>query len=92
MRGLTAKKSASLKLIRYHVKYYCQVNIGGNAQNAGLEAGDVILRLSGTFDEVVDVAGLGINKIKSLVAGRSEDRLVCMLHHLRTKCSNKILM
>ncbi len=46
---------------------------GGNAQKAGLKKGDVIVRLSGTFDEVVDVTGLGIDKIKSLVAGRAED-------------------
>ena len=46
---------------------------GGNAQKAGIKKGDVIVRLSGTFDEVVNVAGLGIDKIKSLVAGRAED-------------------
>jgi len=49
------------------------VYAGGNAERAGINAGDVIVRLSGTFDEVVDVAGLGIDKIKSLVAGRAED-------------------
>ena len=54
-------------------KYHGQVVEGGNAQKAGIKKGDVIVRLSGTFDEVVDVAGLGIDKIKSLVAGRAED-------------------
>ena len=53
--------------------YHGQVVEGGNAQKAGIKKGDVIVRLSGTFDEVVDVAGLGIDKIKSLVAGRAED-------------------
>lgn len=52
--------------------YHNQLVAGGNAQKAGLKKGDVIVRLSGTFDEVVDVAGLGIEKIKSLVAGRPE--------------------
>lgn len=44
-----------------------------------MKAGDVIVRLSGTFDEVVNVAGLGIDKIKSLVAGRPEERLVSVV-------------
>ena len=52
--------------------YHPQVCAGGNAEKAGIQTGDVIVRLSGTFDEVVDVAGLGIDKIKSLVAGRAE--------------------
>mmetsp|Transcript_9625 Transcript_9625/g.15933 ORF Transcript_9625/g.15933 Transcript_9625/m.15933 type:complete len:290 (+) Transcript_9625:101-970(+) len=53
--------------------FISEVVDGGNAQNAGLKKGDVIVRLSGTFDEVVDVTGLGIDKIKSLVAGRADD-------------------
>ena len=61
------------------VKSASQVKAGGNAQKAGLKAGDVIVRLSGTFDEVVNVAGLGIDKIKSLVAGRPEERLVSVV-------------
>ena len=36
---------------------------GGYAARAGLREGDVIVQLSGTFDEVVDVAGLGIDKM-----------------------------
>jgi S1-C subfamily serine protease len=36
---------------------------GGNADKIGLRVGDVIVQLSGTFDEVVDVAGLGIGKM-----------------------------
>ena len=36
---------------------------GSNADKIGLRVGDVILQLSGTFDEVVDVAGLGIEKM-----------------------------
>ena len=36
---------------------------GGNADKIGLRVGDVIVQLSGTFDEVVDVAGLGIEKM-----------------------------
>lgn len=58
--------------------YHHQLVAGGNAEKAGLKKGDVIVRLSGTFDEVVDVAGLGIEKIKSLVAGRAEGNTLKM--------------
>lgn len=54
--------------------FVAEITSGGNAVKAGLRQGDVIVQLSGTFDEVVDVAGLGIEKIKSLVAGRSDER------------------
>ena len=53
--------------------FVAEVNEGGNAQKGGLRAGDVIVQLSGTFDEVVDVAGLGIEKIRSLVSGRPDE-------------------
>lgn len=58
--------------------FVSEVNAGGNAAKVGLKTGDVIVRLSGTFDEVVNVAGLGIDKIKSLVAGRAEDSTLRM--------------
>lgn len=53
--------------------FVAEVTRGGNADNAGIKVGDVIVQLSGTFDEVVDVAGLGIDKIRSLVSGRSDE-------------------
>ena len=78
--GLTRKKTCTyLSHCTIIVKSTSQVKEGGNAQKAGLKAGDVIVRLSGTFDEVVNVAGLGIDKIKSLVAGRPEERLVSVV-------------
>ena len=43
--------------------FVAEVVKGGNAARAGLREGDVIVQLSGTFDEVVDVAGLGIDKM-----------------------------
>jgi len=52
--------------------FVADVTKGGNAARAGIEIGDVIVQLSGTFDEVVDVAGLGIDKIRSLVGGRPD--------------------
>ena len=56
--------------------FVSEVKKGGNAAKAGLKEGDVIVQLSGTFDELVDVAGLGIDRIQSLVGGRQEDRKV----------------
>ena len=43
--------------------FVAEVNNGGNAYKAGIKVGDVIVQLSGTFDEVVDVTGLGIEKM-----------------------------
>jgi len=56
--------------------FVSEVKKGGNAAKAGLKEGDVIVQLSGTFDELIDVAGLGIDRIQSLVGGRQEDRKV----------------
>lgn len=54
--------------------FVADVTKGGNAAMAGIKIGDVIMQLSGTFDEVVDVSGLGIDKIRSLVAGRPDEK------------------
>lgn len=43
--------------------FVAEVTKGGHAARAGLREGDVIVQLSGTFDDVVDVAGLGIDKM-----------------------------
>jgi len=53
--------------------FVAEMNNGGNAIKAGLRKGDVIVQISGTFDELVNVAGLGIDKIRSLVGGRSDE-------------------
>jgi predicted metalloprotease with PDZ domain len=93
--GLTQKKTCTYLFHCTIIKSTSQVKAGGNAQKAGLKAGDVIVRLSGTFDEVVNVAGLGIDKIKSLVAGRPEERLVSVVLRFcacfNAKCVVKLL-
>lgn len=43
--------------------FVAEVNDGGNAAKAGIRKGDVIVQLSGTFDEVLDVSGLGIERM-----------------------------
>lgn len=54
--------------------FVSEVNKGSNADKVGIRVGDVIVQLSGTFDEIVDVSGIGIERVRSLVGGRSEDR------------------
>jgi hypothetical protein len=60
--------------------FVAEVNNGGNAEKVGIRVGDVIVQISGTFDEIVDVAGLGIERVRSLVGGRSEERplVICI--------------
>ena len=43
--------------------FVAEVTEGGHAHRAGLRAGDVIVQLSGTFEEVCDVAGLGLERM-----------------------------
>lgn len=76
--GCSVEESLASEPDGVNYVFVSEVKAGGNAQKAGLKAGDVIVRLSGTFDEVVNVAGLGIDKIKSLVAGRPEESTLRM--------------
>ncbi|KAL7553473.1 hypothetical protein ACHAWF_016780 [Thalassiosira exigua] len=71
--GCSVEESMASELDGAKYVFVAEVNSGGNAIKVGLREGDVIVQLSGTFDEVVDVAGLGIEKIRSLVAGRPEE-------------------
>jgi len=68
--GCTVEESLADEADGARHVFVAEVERGGNAHEAGLRAGDVIVQLSGTFHEVVDVAGLGIEKIRSLVSGR----------------------
>lgn len=55
-----------------HHVFISKVTRGGNADGAGLEEGDVIVGVSGSFDEVVVVAGLGLERARDLIAGHPE--------------------
>ena len=74
--GCSVEESLAKDDINDKAKYVfvSEVNKGSNADKVGIRVGDVIVQLSGTFDEVVDVSGLGIERVRSLVGGRSEDR------------------
>jgi len=53
--------------------FISKVTEGGNADMAGIEVGDVIVGVSGSFDDVVEVIGSGLNRVRSLVAGRPKE-------------------
>jgi len=53
--------------------FISKVTEGGNADMVGIEVGDVIVGVSGSFDDVVVVVGSGLNEVRSLVAGRQTE-------------------
>jgi len=46
---------------------------GGNADMAGVEVGDVIVGVSGSFEDVFEVIGTGLDRVRSLIAGREKE-------------------
>jgi len=53
--------------------FVSQVKAEGNASKAGIKEGDVILAVTGSFEDVMVVAGLGLEKVQPLIAGHPED-------------------
>mmetsp|Transcript_28227 Transcript_28227/g.39721 ORF Transcript_28227/g.39721 Transcript_28227/m.39721 type:complete len:289 (+) Transcript_28227:116-982(+) len=51
-----------------HHVFVSKVAEGGHAENAGLEVGDVIVGVTGTFGILSDVSGLGLEHIRSLIS------------------------
>lgn len=56
-------------------KYVFVSNIvaGGNAEKVGLEVSDVIVAVSGSFDDVIDTVGASLDRVRGLIAGRNMD-------------------
>mmetsp|Transcript_27367 Transcript_27367/g.38492 ORF Transcript_27367/g.38492 Transcript_27367/m.38492 type:complete len:302 (+) Transcript_27367:136-1041(+) len=48
--------------------FVSKVTEGGNADAAGIQVGDVIVGVTGTFGVVSDVSGLGLDHIRSLIS------------------------
>uniref|UniRef100_A0A7S1ZNQ0 PDZ domain-containing protein n=1 Tax=Trieres chinensis TaxID=1514140 RepID=A0A7S1ZNQ0_TRICV len=71
--GCTAEESLADEVDGAKHVFVSKVVNGGNAEKAGVMVGDVIVGVSGTFDDTVDVAGLGLDKVRSLIAGRNPD-------------------
>jgi len=42
----------------------------GNADSAGILVGDIIIKVSGVFGEMEDVAGIGLTRVQNLVSSR----------------------
>uniref|UniRef100_A0A7S0FIA4 PDZ domain-containing protein n=1 Tax=Minutocellus polymorphus TaxID=265543 RepID=A0A7S0FIA4_9STRA len=53
--------------------FVSKVNAEGNAAKGGIKEGDVILAVTGSFEDVMVVAGLGLGKVQPLIAGHPED-------------------
>ena len=43
--------------------FVSKVTEGGNADKAGIEVGDVIVGVSGSFEDVVEVIGSGLDRV-----------------------------
>lgn len=72
--GCTVEESAVVEDDGSRSVFISKVTEGGNAEKGGLAVGDVIIGISGIFDEVEDVAGAGIERIRTLVGGRYPDQ------------------
>ena len=53
--------------------FVSKVNAEGNAAKAGIKEGDVILAVTGSFEDVMVVAGQPLEKVQPLIAGHPED-------------------
>lgn len=76
--GCTAEESLAMAEDGAKHVFVSKVTEGGNAERAGVEVGDVIVGLSGSFEEVVEVIGSGLDRVRSLVAGRQSDKTLIL--------------
>jgi len=77
--GCTVEESVAFENVKtkkgsFHHVFVAKVAEGGNAEKAGLQPGDVIVGLSGSFDEITDVIGVGLDRVRLFVSGREEDK------------------
>jgi len=74
--GCTAEESLVTEVRKGgDFKYVFISNIveGGNADKVGLEVSDVIVAVSGSFDDIIDTVGEGLDRVRGLIAGRDSD-------------------
>lgn len=75
--GCTAEESLVVNRNGMKHVFISKIVEGGNAEKCGLQIGDVIVGVSGSFDDIVEVVGDGLDKVRNLIAGRnSEDTLI----------------
>mmetsp|Transcript_17014 Transcript_17014/g.19476 ORF Transcript_17014/g.19476 Transcript_17014/m.19476 type:complete len:335 (+) Transcript_17014:147-1151(+) len=73
--GFTAEESLNVDPTNGDIfVFISKVKEGGFAEKIGVEVGDVIVALSGSFDEIVDVVFQDLNKVRSLITGRPEEK------------------
>jgi hypothetical protein len=61
--GCTAEESLAATTDKRQYVFVSKMNPGGNAENAGLRIGDVIVGITGIFGDFEDVAGEGLDKV-----------------------------
>jgi len=73
--GCTAEESLAIENDGAKHVFVSKVSEKGNAGMSGLQEGDVVVGLSGAFNDVVPVIGTsgGLDRIRSLITGRREE-------------------
>lgn len=75
--GCTAEESLVVNRDGMKHVFISKIVEGGNAEKFGLQIGDVIVGVSGSFDDIIEVVGDGLDKVRNLISGRnSEDTLI----------------
>lgn len=68
--GCTAEESLAPEPDMRTPVFVSKVVEGGNAEKAGIAVGDVILGITGVFDEMEDVTYSNLDRVRALVSGR----------------------
>jgi len=71
--GCTAEESLAMGEDGAKHVFVSKVTEGGNADRAGVLVGDVIVGVSGSFEDIVEVVGSGLDRVRSLVGGRQDE-------------------
>lgn len=74
--GCTAEESLVIKDDGMKHVFISKLVSDGNAEKFGLQIGDVIVGVSGSFDDVIEVVGEGLEKVRNLIAGRNAEDIL----------------
>lgn len=77
--GCTVEESLAVESDGTSPVFVSKVVEGGNAEKGGIVVGDVILGLTGVFDEIEDVSNAGLERVRALVSGRYPDQPLTMI-------------
>lgn len=76
--GCTAEESLVVNSDRLKHVFISKIVEGGNAEKFGLQIGDVIVGVSGSFDDIIEIVGEGLEKVRNLIAGRSPEETLTL--------------